>query len=143
MAKKLKGRNRPDADSNVTGTVMDSAHRIWLAGMGAFSMAQDEGSKLFDSLVEEGEKLEKRTRQAAEDTAQGVRGKIEDVKGKASQSMGRLEQVFEERVARALNRLGVPTADDVAAMTRRVEELNAHLQELKAEKVKKASAAKA
>jgi poly(hydroxyalkanoate) granule-associated protein len=122
---------------------MDSAHRIWLAGMGAFSMAQDEGSKLFDSLVEEGEKLEKRTRQAAEDTAQGVRGKIEDVKGKASQSMGRLEQVFEERVARALNRLGVPTADDVAAMTRRVEELNAHLQELKAEKVKKASAAKA
>lgn len=142
MAKKLKGRNRPDADSNVTGTVMDSAHRIWLAGMGAFSMAQDEGSKLFDSLVEEGEKLEKRTRQAAEDTAQGVRGKIEDVKGKASQSMGRLEQVFEERVARALNRLGVPTADDVAAMARRVEELNAHLQELKAEKVKKASAAK-
>ena len=142
MAKKLKGRNRPDAGSNVTGTVMDSAHRIWLAGMGAFSMAQEEGSKLFDSLVEEGEKLEKRTRQAAEDTAQGVRGKVEDVKGKASQSVGRLEQVFEERVARALNRLGVPTADDVAAMTRRVEELNAHLQELKGEKAKKVSAAK-
>ena len=134
MAKKLKGRNKPDAGANVTGAVMDSAHRIWLAGLGAFAKAQDEGGKLFDSLVEEGAKLEKRTKQAAEDTAEGVRGKVEDVKGKASEGMGRLEQVFEERVARALNRLGVPTADDVAAMTRRIEELNAHLEALKKEK---------
>ena len=140
MAKKLKGRNKPDDGSNAEGTVKDSAHRIWLAGLGAFAMAQKEGGKLFNSLVAKGEKLEKRTRRVAEDTAEGVRVTVEDVKGQANKSMGRLEQVFEERVARALNRLGVPTADDVTAMTRRVEKLNAQLEALKEEKRKKVSA---
>jgi hypothetical protein len=55
-----------------TRPVMDSAHEVWLAGLGAFAMARKEsaklveqGSDLFDRLVAEGEKFEKRAMKTA------------------------------------------------------------------------------
>jgi poly(hydroxyalkanoate) granule-associated protein len=35
----------------------------------------------------------------------------------------KLEQVFEERVARALGSIGVPTREDIDALTRQVDQL--------------------
>ena len=130
MTKKLKGKTKSAGATKIAGPVMDSAHQIWLAGLGAFAMAQEEGGKLFDSLVKEGEKLEKRTRQAAEDTVSSVKDRVADVKDTAGEGTARLEQVFEQRVADALNRLGVPTVDDIAGLSQRVEELNKSLKEL-------------
>lgn len=108
--------------------VKDSAGQIWLAGLGAFAKAQEEGGKLFESLVQEGEKIDARTKKVTGETVGAVKDRVEDtvgeVKGKASDTWDKLEQVFEDRVSRSLNALGVPTRDDVDVLLARVEELN-------------------
>lgn len=119
--KRLKDKSN---EKQVMGSVVDSARQIWLAGLGAFSKAEEEGGKLFESLVKEGEEVEARTRKTAEKKVEEVREKMEEVKNKVSDTWDDLEQVFEDRVARVLNRLGVPTNDDVQELSKRVEELH-------------------
>jgi poly(hydroxyalkanoate) granule-associated protein len=138
MAKKtLKKKVRTKSDSNtLVAPVMESAREIWLAGLGAFAVAQEErgkiieqGSRMFDRLVTEGAKLEKKTRQTAENAVDELRGEVDSALGSVRQqavdNWDKLEKVFEERVARALGRLGVPTADEVRELSVRVQELTA------------------
>jgi poly(hydroxyalkanoate) granule-associated protein len=121
-------------DSQFASTVKDSAQQIWLAGLGAFSKAQEEGSKVFDALVKEGVTLQKKTQSAAEgklnEVASKMSGMAGDVTSKAGQHWDKLESIFEERTARALGKLGVPSAKDVAALTQRIDELGAQLAKL-------------
>jgi poly(hydroxyalkanoate) granule-associated protein len=115
-------------------SIMDSAQQIWLAGMGAFGRAQDEGTKMFESLVTEGVSLEKRTRNLASGRVDAVRDAVESrvgqVKERAADTWDKLEKVFEDRVQRALVRLGVPGRDDLKSLIQRVDQLNAELRKL-------------
>ena len=119
MVKKFKAIS----ENQLTQTVKESAHQIWLAGLGAFSKAQEEGSKVFDALVKEGESIQKKTRQVADE-------QMAAVAGKATGTWDRLEQVFEDRVARALSSLGVPSKKDIDKLSKRVVELTAVVQQL-------------
>ena len=138
-------------DSQLAGAVKESAQQIWLAGMGAFAKAQAEGGKVFDALVKEGVSLQRKTQAVAEERLGEVTGKMSamasDVTSKAGASWDKLENIFEERTAKALGKLGVPTAKDVAELTRRVEELSAAVAKLsksgKAPAATKTAAAKA
>lgn len=140
MVKKLKALAGEAAAKDAAGakdlaaTVRDSAQQIWLAGLGAFSKAQEEGSKVFEALVKEGKGLESLTRKIAGERASDVSqtfGKAtEEASRKATQTWDKLEQVFESRVERALGRLGVPTKKEIDALSRRVEELTASIQAL-------------
>lgn len=115
-------------------SIMDSAQHIWMAGMGAFGRAQGEGTKMFESLVAEGANLEKRTRNLATGKVDAVRDAVESrvgqVKERAADTWDKLEKVFEDRVQRALVRLGVPGRDDLKALIQRVDQLNAELRKL-------------
>ncbi|CAN5848734.1 hypothetical protein BH11PSE8_BH11PSE8_45500 [soil metagenome] len=128
-------------DSALASSVKDSAQQIWLAGLGAFARAQAEGTKVFESLVKEGATVQKKTQSAAEEKISEVTGKVtamaEDVQAKYGQQWGKLETIFEERTAKALNKLGVPSAKDVEALMKRIDDLSAQLA-----KLAKASAAK-
>jgi poly(hydroxyalkanoate) granule-associated protein len=121
-------------DSALAGSVKDSAQQIWLAGMGAFAKAQAEGGKVFDALVKEGVSLQRKTQAVAEEKLGDVTGKMSsmasEVTSKAGASWDKLENIFEERTAKALGKLGVPTAKDVAELTRRVEELSSAVAKL-------------
>ena len=121
-------------DSQLANSVKDSAQQIWLAGMGAFAKAQAEGGKVFDALVKEGVSLQRKTQAVAEEKLGDVTGKMSsmasEVTSKAGASWDKLENIFEERTAKALGKLGVPTAKDVAELTRRVEELSAAVAKL-------------
>ena len=121
-------------DSQLASSVKDSAQQIWLAGMGAFAKAQAEGGKVFDALVKEGVSLQRKTQAVAEEKLGDVTGKMSsmasEVTNKAGASWDKLENIFEERTAKALGKLGVPTAKDVAELTRRVEELSAAVAKL-------------
>lgn len=125
-------------------TIMESAQHIWLAGVGAFGRAQDEGTKLFEALVKEGMSLERKTRSLASGQVDAVRGVVENrvgqVRERATDTWDRLEKVFEDRVQRALNRLGVPGRDEIQALTARVDELNAELRKLGGKPASRASA---
>jgi poly(hydroxyalkanoate) granule-associated protein len=131
MAKKLKelAQQAAKSESHLAKTVRDSAQQIWLAGLGAFSKAQEEGSKVFDALVKEGETLHKKTRGVAEAKVAEVTGTVGKAASRAqsaaTETWDKLEQVFEDRVARSLKRLGVPTAREVEALAKRVEQLSA------------------
>ncbi|HVE49651.1 MAG TPA: phasin family protein [Casimicrobiaceae bacterium] len=115
-------------------TVLESSRQIWLAGLGAFSRAQAEGTKVFEALVEQGQNLESKTRRAASQTAAAAAGaaaqKAKDVQAIAGGTWDKLEQVFEDRVARALKKLGVYTQDDVTRLSDRVDALAEAVNEL-------------
>ena len=122
-------RNRPEvADQQLAGAVRDSTHQIWLAGLGAFAKAQQEGTKVFEALVKEGSELQRRTLAASGDRLGDVTERVarvaEDFSRQATQSWDRLEQVFEDRVSRALGRLGVPSTRDIRELTDLLNALN-------------------
>lgn len=143
MVKKLKALADTAGDKQFAKTVRDSAQQIWLAGLGAFAKAQAEGSKVFDALVKEGKSIHSRTREAAESRVSEMTstlGKMATKAGnQATGSWDKLEQVFENRVARALNRMGVPTNKDINNLAQRVEELTASVQKLTGRPAKKAA----
>ena len=123
-----------DTAKEMAQTVLDSSHQIWLAGLGAFSQAKQEGAKLFETLVKQGENLQDRTKRAASETA-AVAREAATVKAKEMQQMAggtwdKLEQVFEDRVARTLSKLGVYTQNDVQRLAARVDELAAAVNKL-------------
>ena len=123
MGKKLKSLAGSLTENQLALTVKDSAQQIWLAGLGAFAKAQEEGGKVFDSLVKEGETIQARTRKMTDE-------RIAVVAGKAAGTWDRLEQVFEDRVARSLSSLGVPSKKDIDKLSKRVVELTAVVQTL-------------
>ncbi|WP_374604630.1 phasin family protein [Arenimonas sp.] len=128
----------------VSRSIVGSAQQIWMAGMGAFHRAQGEGSKLFEALVHEGMSIEQNTRKLATGSVDAVRDAVEDrvgvVRERAVDTWDRLEKVFEDRVQRALNRLGVPGREDLVELNKRVHELNAELRKLSRPATKSAAA---
>ncbi len=141
MVKKLKQMAEKQAagaagmfDSALAGSVKESAQQIWLAGMGAFSKAQAEGGKVFEALVKEGVSLQRKTQTAAEEKLSEVTSKMtgmaSEVQAKAGQQWDKLESIFEDRTAKALARLNVPTAKDLKELSARIDALSAQLAAL-------------
>ena len=141
MVKKLKSISAKKTtagtgllDSQLANSVKDSAHQIWLAGMGAFSKAQAEGGKVFEALIKEGTSLQKKTQHVAEEKFNEVSSKMTgmagEVQSRAGQQWDKLESIFEARTAKALGKLGVPSAKDVESLTRRIDELNEQIAQM-------------
>ncbi|MEO8835603.1 MAG: phasin family protein [Caldimonas sp.] len=138
MVKKLKAmadkKNTAGArlfDSALAGSVRESAQQIWLAGMGAFAKAQAEGKQVFDALVKEGATLQKKTHAVAEERFGDVTSRMtsmaDDVSSKAGKHWDKLETIFEERTAKAMTKLGVPTSREVQALKDRIDALSAQM----------------
>lgn len=135
---KSKSRNfSSDAASDarrVNRSVMDCTRQIWLAGLGAFAKAQEEGGKLFDSLVKDGAALDAKTRKFTEDHADEMRGNVgstlDQMRERSQETWSKLEKVFEARVSRAMSHLGVPDRNEVRTLMLRVEELEREVRHL-------------
>lgn len=116
-------------DSQLAQSVKESAQQIWLAGMGAFAKAQEEGGKVFEALVREGASLQKKTQGLAEERISAVTGKMtamaDGMSGKAGAQWDKLESIFEQRVAKALNKMGVPSSKDIDSLIKRIDALSA------------------
>ena len=126
MVKKLhKMSDAKKSSPQLSSAVKDSAQQIWLAGLGAFSKAQEEGSKVFDALVKEGMSIQRKTQSAAEEKITEATSRMSDmandIQSKAGNRWDKLENIFEERVAKALSKLGVPSAKEVNALAARVD----------------------
>lgn len=134
-----EGRGPNLLDKRLASNVKDSAQQIWLAGMGAFARAQAEGGKVFEALMKEGLSLQRKTQGMAEDKINEVTGRMSsmagDVTAKAGQHWDKLEAIFEARTAKAMSKLGVPTARDVEALIARVDELAAAVARLSGQPV--------
>ena len=143
MVKKLQKMSADKAATpHLASAVKESAQQIWLAGLGAFAKAQEGGGKMYESLMKEGLSIQRKTQAAAEEKLSEATSKMAnmagDIQSKAGQQWDKLENIFEDRVAKALNKLGVPSAKDVDALIARIDELNKSVQKMSA----KAPAAK-
>jgi poly(hydroxyalkanoate) granule-associated protein len=145
MVKRLKAMAEKKAagpagllDNALAQSIKESAQQIWLAGMGAFAKAQAEGTQAFDKLIKDGISLQRKTQGAAEDKISEVTGKMTamagEVTAKAGQHWDKLESIFEQRTAKAMGRLGVPSAKDLSALNDRVEKLAAEVARLAGKK---------
>jgi poly(hydroxyalkanoate) granule-associated protein len=148
MVKKLKAmadkkKNSGLFDSVTAQSVKDSAQQIWLAGMGAFAKAQAEGKQVFDALVKEGSVLQRKTTDAAGEVTSRMSSMAEDVSAKAGERWDKLESIFEERTAKALGKLGVPTAKEMQTLQDRIAELEAQAGARKSSAPRKTAAKKA
>src|SRR3979409_1555162 len=124
MLKKARaqaGATQGGREKGISKAVLESSHQIWLAGLGAFAKAQQGGKQVFAMLVKQGEVLEAKTKSAASQTADAAReaakAKAKEMQTIAGGTWDKLEQVFEDRVSRALARLGVYTSSDVERLS--------------------------
>jgi len=146
-AKKTASAGKADAQAqaeHLSKSLSESAQQIWLAGVGAFGRAQAEGTKLFEGLVKEGLSLEKTARSFAGKRADVVRDAVENrvdqARERATDTWDRLEKVFEERVQKALVKLGVPGRDDLKDLVGRVDTLTAELRRQRGSTARKPAA---
>jgi len=129
MVKKLQklSADKKKSNAQLSSTVKDSAQQIWLAGLGAFSKAQEEGGKVFEALVKEGLTIQRKTQAVAEEKITEATSRVttmaSDIGSKAQGQWDKLENIFEDRVAKALSKLGVPSARDLEALSARVDAL--------------------
>jgi poly(hydroxyalkanoate) granule-associated protein len=111
--------------------IKESVHRVWLAGLGAVAIAEQEGGKFLKNLVAQGEAYEARGKERFEE----MKEKVEEATGKARERAGstweKVTEGFDDKVASALRRLGVPNREEVATLTKRVEELTKVVEQLR------------
>ncbi|WCM89156.1 phasin family protein [Acidovorax sp. NCPPB 3576] len=138
MPRSTKNPDAPD-DANPAGSgpfsgskARDSAQQIWQAGLGAFAKAQQEGGKVFEALVKEGAAMQRKTQSTTQErlseAAERMTSAASVLGTRAAGQWDKLETIFEDRVAKALARLGVPTAREVQALHERIDALTQALQ---------------
>lgn len=130
MAEKVSDKLAALAEGQLADKVRDSANQIWLAGLGAYAKAEAEGSKLFDALVQDGERLELRTRSYLDRHITSARDKVDGLRARASGSWNKVERAFDERVSSALARLNIPSRGDVDEVVARIDQISAEINVL-------------
>ena len=147
MAKKPTSKTAQAGDESLSAAVRESAQQIWLAGLGAFAKAQEEGGKAFDVLVQEGLSLQRKTQAVAEERMAEATGRMnelaQEIGSKAVGRLDKIETMVEERVSRALKRLGVPSSREVQALMEQVHALNARVMGMASPSAKAAPAKQA
>jgi poly(hydroxyalkanoate) granule-associated protein len=115
--------------------IMDSAHKVWLAGLGAVAIAEQEGGKFFSNLVEQGGKLEKTSMEKVEK----AKGTVAGMKTVAESYWETFGRTVDDRMTAVIHRIGVPTKEEIESLTKKVEALTVAVDKLR---TKEAAAAK-
>ncbi|MDX1589921.1 MAG: phasin family protein [Oleiphilaceae bacterium] len=124
-------QEQQERDHVLAGRIKDSARQIWLAGLGAYTKAEEDTGRFFERLVKEGEDLEDKTRGAVGRQVKAVEDRVGEVKERATGTWDRLESVFDQRVSRALERLRIPSYSKMRDLEERVDALEKELKALK------------
>ncbi len=122
--------NKPENDPQLTAKIKDSARQIWLAGLGAYTKAEEDTGRFFERLVQEGEQLENKTRGVVEKQIKSVEDRVGDVRERATGTWDKLESLFDQRVSGALRRLGIHRREEIEALERRIAVLESELSRL-------------
>lgn len=121
-----------EKDSSLITDVKHYARQIWLAGLGAYARVGQEGADYFKELVKSGEGIENKGRKLVTEQVEAandsVKSSVTSVKGKVEVQLDKVEKAFDSRVASALNRIGIPSRQDVEALSAKLDELSAVLE---------------
>ena len=128
MAKKKKKELQND--------IVESAHKVWLAGLGAVAMAEEEGGKFFSNLLEKGQKLEGKSKEQVEK----ARGTVAGMKTVAESYWETFGRTVDDQMTAVIHRIGVPTKDEIEALTKKVEDLTVAVDKLRTKSAAKPKA---
>lgn len=127
-------KNTEKEGSSWVGGIEKYSRKIWLAGLGIYSKIDQDGPKLFDSLVKDGEKAEKQAKKTAEDVAETAKSsttsRVSGVKDRALGKWSELEEAFDKRLNSAISRLGVPSRNEIKALHQQVDSLTKQIEKL-------------
>jgi poly(hydroxyalkanoate) granule-associated protein len=148
MSKHIKAKRQ-----NRAGSTNEATRKLWLAGLGAFSLAQKQGTRIVDTLVEEGEQFRARgnkyvntvgrdVRRAADDVQKRVKGFVTPIRKRAVDTVRQFEGAVNERLGDFLGRFGVPSKSEVQELSHRVGTLNREIKTTSARKRPAAGARK-
>jgi poly(hydroxyalkanoate) granule-associated protein len=117
---------------------------VFLAGLGAMANAQKMGTETFDALVKDGKKFRKEVSKKTEDLIDDVQGSLREAgddaqeraeglldKVRGGSRIGKLQSAFDKRVADTMDRMNVPSKNDIDKINRK---LNKILRVVEAEK---------
>ena len=107
--------------------IMDSAHKVWLAGLGAVAMAEQEGGKFFTNLMEQGQKLEGKSKKQVEK----AKGTVSGMKTVAESYWETFGRTIDDQMTAVIHRIGVPTKDEIETLTKKVEDLTVAVDKLR------------
>ena len=135
MADKKSAKSQKDSENRVN-EIGEQLEHAFMAGLGALSDAQKKGAKTFDSLVKEGEKFRKKTTSKTEslidDVQDAIRDMADDAQSKATglldqvrdkSRLDKLQSAFDTRVADAMDRLNVPSKNDIDAINKKLNKI--------------------
>ncbi|RMO81520.1 phasin family protein [Pseudomonas syringae group genomosp. 3] len=144
MARANTKKKIEDEQTSTLSDVRLYARKIWLAGLGAYSRVNEEGTQYVKALIRTGEQTEKEvlktvdeTRVAANSEIESIKGEVSGVKGRVDAQLGRIEGAFDRRVAKALNRIGIPSKHDVDTLSAKLDELTALLERVVPKKLER------
>ncbi|MDU8430586.1 phasin family protein [Pseudomonas syringae pv. actinidifoliorum] len=144
MARANTKKKIEDEQASTLSDVKLYARKIWLAGLGAYSRVNEEGTQYVKALIRTGEQTEKEvlktvdeTRVAANSEIESIKGEVSGVKGRVDAQLGRIEGAFDRRVAKALNRIGIPSKHDVDTLSAKLDELTALLERVVPKKLER------
>ncbi len=146
----MAGKKKSEKESSWIGEIEKYSRQIWLAGLGAYSKVSKDGSKLFETLVKDGEKAEKEAKSdvdaqvgAAKASARSAKSKVDEVRDRALGKWSELEEAFDKRLNSAISRLGVPSRNEVKELHGKVDTLTKQIEKLTGVSVKPAAKAAA
>ncbi|MCF8991950.1 phasin family protein, partial [Pseudomonas carnis] len=129
--------------SSWVGKVEEYSRKIWLAGLGVYSKIDSDGSKLFETLVKDGEKAEKLTKSTVGKKVDAAKASAGSAKSSISDTWGKLEETFDKRLNSAISRLGVPSKAELKALHSKVDTLTKQIEKLTGAKAAPAKTAAA
>ena len=135
VAKKSKKKAK-----ELQGDIMDSAHKVWLAGLGAVAMAEQEGGKFFGSLVDKGKTIESKSKKQTQEQVEKAKGAVAGMKTVAESYWETFGRTIDDQVTTVIHRIGVPTKDEIEVLTKKVEDLTDAIDKLR---TKEAASARA
>ncbi len=140
----MAGKKKSEKESSWIGEIEKYSRQIWLAGLGAYSKVSKDGSKLFETLVKDGEKAEKEAKSdvdaqvgAAKASARSAKSKVDEVRDRALGKWSELEEAFDKRLNSAISRLGVPSRNEVKELHGKVDTLTRQIEKLTGVSVKR------
>mgnify|MGYP003525496999 FL=1 len=108
-----------------------NSNKIWLAGLGAYALMEEEGKDEFERLVEKGQVFEKENNSRGQQLV--ADSKLDELKNRANQTMDRIERAFDLRVSSALGRLGISRKSDLELLHDKIDRLAEAMEQLSRE----------
>lgn len=110
-------------NNGLQAVVVDNVHKVFLVGLGAAAMAQDELTALLDKFVEQGENTEKKARESLTTMVENRKKNVEDANKRAEEEMN-------SRMESALNRFNIPSRTEIKDLDSKITKLSKKIDEL-------------